>query len=291
MTETKITEKRKRRTETYACDEERAKKDVRAKCIMFNRPILKRMCWGIYNDEFLKQMPVDVMYDFARKCWDMEHFLCRRNEYGKHEDIPWLSQTSLYKEAFEGYLEPKIQLAVRKVKSRQILRDYRLGNISLAVSVYHTHTHDDDMCFARRIGKRISLPRGSYVYVEQVLSTFVRVGLANPDDCNTPPPSLANAWNVVAGTPVIRGDPVDEREEQASWMNDRSRDDTELFSALSVIMNEPSKLTVSEYDGGISRLRLKCSLDETSSRGMRSIGFDFSSEHVKLSVDLPPGNI
>jgi hypothetical protein len=300
MTKT-TSEKRKRRTEEFACNEDRTIQLVRAKFAKkdaFTRSIMERM--NLTSDGFLSQIPLHVMYDFVRSGQRLEVFLFNRNAHGQNDDIPWLSPTTQYQEAVKTCLDHSIKAAVRRLEPLKTLREYRHARIPLTISAYPARLFKG---FARQVGKPLSLPAGSYVYVDQVLSNgaSIRLSISSqqediPDQQDNPN-QLCRAWDLIAGTRVLRPerndpDTFDEIEMRADdWMDVPSCDPETFQSALSCILkhwttNSPFVLSRS---GDSCRLRLRASADEMCYRRVdfvRSIGFEFSSEIVKQTQKL-----
>jgi hypothetical protein len=311
MTKKIITEKRKRQTEEYACDEDRTRRTTRMKSqkTLSVSTVLNEMFRYTISDEFISQIPLKVLYDFVRSSLSLKIFLCSRN-YSKtlKKDITWLSQTGQYKDAVAKCLDKNIERALRKQEPLKILRDYRGRKIPLSIYAYPSSVftrlggtlHNDYRL--HNDGKNVSLPLGCNLYVNQVFSSNkLKVRMTRDqmeeDRCL---PSLEKAWDIVAGPGTIHHNDQTLTVKEINnnvyeWM-DGPHDTTDTILALSVILLDPSteKMRPFYQHYKMFKIEIRCLIDDNSQGRGRKIVFYFSSDVVKRSkeifdaVEFPP---
>jgi hypothetical protein len=195
-------EKRKRKTENYACDTPRKVQATREKCagLHWNQPIANLLKGTFETDEFISKIPSAVVCDFmGYNCGGFEHFMFSRNSPARAPDLEWLSTTETYQKASAHWREAQMHKTISRQISLDTLRAYRQRQIPLQTSIFPSnHTMLDS-------ANNVSLPLGSNVFVSQVLSDSVRVELIISDTDTYKDPftlSLYDAWDIVAG-PVV----------------------------------------------------------------------------------------
>jgi hypothetical protein len=183
-------EKRKRKTEEYACDEERKVGATRKKlkdAYRWNHDISNGIKKDCLEQDFLSKIPHSVLLDFVRKrSTDFGVFLNTRRTWLDS----WITETNAYQKHSDIWLERKLEHVRQGVIPFKTLRYYRERNIPLAVEIFPCNPHGLQL-------KRISLPYGSYAFVKQVFSRSLKLYISGNHGGSGI--SLADAWAIVAG--------------------------------------------------------------------------------------------
>jgi hypothetical protein len=284
-------EKRKRRTEDYACDQDRRVQAVRAK--YGDGPIwnnnLKHHMTGTFNTaEFISKIPVDIMHEHVCAGYNgFNDFIFKRNYRGHTPDLDWISKTDTYKRASGLWIEREVQRAIDDLVPIQTLREYRLRDIPLAIVVRPMYP-----CISRPI-KPVSLPYDHTVLVQQVFSKSACVRMistTDQKDNGDADMTLSDAWDIVAGPIWTRRTYI---ESSKNWRErDMPLNFQQAFSTIMLGAETQRKLKIIRRDDNTFSLRLACIQD---GEGGRAIDFCFSSttitQHSALvdSVDFPAG--
>jgi hypothetical protein len=280
-------ESRKRRTEDYACDSARKVQSTRKKCAgrYWNRYITRNMRGTFKTDEFMSKIPAEVVREFIGQSYrGFEHFIFSRNSPDHIPDLEWISKTETYQKASAQWVEYQVRDTICRQRPLEILREYRHRHIPLQITVVPSYSPY----------KHISLPHGSNVFVNQVLSNSVKVDLSISDTETNKDPftlSLSDAWDLVAG-------PADAWDLVCHWQNLVPRPHAFQHALSRILQDERTESTMHIRDRGcLPYLRLDCVIDRDRKRESphnRAIEFHFASSetftkymHVYDSIDVP----
>jgi hypothetical protein len=288
-------ETRKRRTENYACEISRKVQATRQKHsgqLYFNRTILGQMRSAFTSEEFVSKIPGDVVRAFIRQNQHggFEHFLSSRNSRAHTPDLEWLSKTEAYKMASSWWVEHRVRDTIRRQIPVDTLREYRQRQVPLQImavpSMQKWRDHSE---------VEVTLPYGSNIFVNQVLSNSVRIALSISDTDTTKDPftlSLSDAWDIVAGPPVTSVYNRLEIRKSDDWLALPTDPDALQHALLRILQDDETKSTLPILGRGDSRLPC-CQLVREGDGSKRSIEFRFEQRtlvtyrHVFNSIDFP----
>ena len=296
MKTTRTIEKRKRRSEEYACDEERKVVSARAKLDVpyrWNQEISTGMRDDIDGEDFLSKIPPHVLLDFVRQSPStFGRFLNARNAPTENRDMTWISETTAYKKQASLWIERKIHGIRKELIPFKILRDYRARNLSLRTTCVPFNP------FRIKIDKVFSLPYGSYVFVKQVLCKYAKVYMAtrSHDEEDHVSLTLDQAWEIIAGPQqLFNGDLLVLIERLRIW-NDTPCGPHTFQNALLRILEDCDTMTLLPIDpNAYLGLCLNLVYGTNPDAYKRSIQFHFSSDCVQRydavleSCDFPAG--
>jgi hypothetical protein len=288
----KTIENRKRRSEDYACDEERKVAVTRAKLdvpFRWNHQISNGMSEDIDGEDFLSKIPPNVLLDFVRqRPSTFKKFLNTRNSSSYTPDETWMLETKAYQKHSNIWMEGKLDVIRKGVRPFKTLRDYRLRTLPLQITCLPSTP------FFRFINKPVYLPYGSYVFVKQGFCQYATVYMSRKiHDEDYVSLTIDQAWGVVAGPQVTREQWASpslfaERRELFNAWNETPCEPHMFQRALMRILEEYNPvlpfgdkyLPSGRICDGKFYLRLSC--DESSPRAYtRSIRFNISSDSVQ----------
>jgi hypothetical protein len=245
---------------------------------------MREMRPAFTSEEFVSKIPGDVVRAFIRQNQHggFEHFLSSRNSHAHTPDLEWLSKTEAYKMASSWWVEHRVRDTIRRQIPVDTLREYRHRQVPLQIMAVPSMQH-----YSYHSQVEVTLPYGSNIFVNQVLSNSVRIALSiSATDTNKDPftLSLSDAWDIMAGPDVTVRKSDD-------WLDLPTGPDALQHALLRILQDDETKSTLPILGRGNSRLpccQLAC---EDGSK--RAIEFRFEPEtlvtysHVFNSIDFP----
>jgi hypothetical protein len=292
----KTIEKRKRRSEEYACDEERKVVATRAKLdapYRWNQEISNGMRDDIGGEDFLSKIPPHVLLEFVRERSDtFGAFLNARNSRVYTPDITWIAETTAYQKHASLWLERKIDGIRKGLVPFKTLRDYRSRNLPLRTACIPFNP------FRVPMDKVFSLPSGSYVFVKQVLCKYAKVYMSTSGYNEDGHVSLTieQAWEIVAGPQLFFHTDMAGFNQRLRVWNATPCEPHTFQHALLRILEDCDTMTALPIDQNADPslcLKLVCGICPDAYE--RSIQFHFSADCVQRydaiieSCDFPAG--